>query len=115
MPWHATSCRASCRRGPGWGTASRSSGGKALVCRWLSLPSCWAWRAGASRPAITDVLMDAVYQRCINPVCAATVAVDDTSFVCPNCGGLLDVAYDWDRLPPPKSLRDFEARWAERH
>ena len=24
------------------------------------------------------------------------------------------MAYDWDRLPPPKSLRDFEAKWAER-
>ncbi|MCI0461342.1 MAG: threonine synthase [Gemmataceae bacterium] len=59
--------------------------------------------------------MDAVYQRCINPACSATVAVDDTSFVCPKCGGLLDVAYDWDRLPLPRSLRDFEARWAERH
>src|SRR5262245_13124086 len=59
--------------------------------------------------------MDAVYQRCINPACAATAAVDDTSFVCPRCGGLLDVAYDWNRLPPPRSLRDFEARWAGRH
>jgi threonine synthase len=58
--------------------------------------------------------MDAVFQRCIATACAATVAVDDTSFVCPRCGGLLDVAYDWDRLPPPKSLRAFEAKWAER-
>ena len=24
------------------------------------------------------------------------------------------MAYDWDRLPPPKSLRDFEAKWADR-
>ncbi len=58
--------------------------------------------------------MDAVYQRCINPACATTCAVDATSFVCPQCGGLLDVAYDWDRLPPPKSLREFEAKWADR-
>src|SRR5437870_7111026 len=58
--------------------------------------------------------MDAVFQRCIDPGCAATCAVDDTSFVCPRCGGLLDVAYDWNRLPPPKSLRDFEAKWADR-
>jgi len=27
---------------------------------------------------------------------------------------LLDVAYDWNRLPPPSSLKAFEARWAER-
>src|SRR5262245_37827888 len=58
--------------------------------------------------------MDAVFQRCINPACAATVAVDDTSFVCPRCGGLLDVAYDWDRVRPPRSLREFEAKWSDR-
>jgi threonine synthase len=58
--------------------------------------------------------MDTVYQRCINPLCGAVTALDDTSFVCPKCGGLLDVAYDWDRLQPPKSLRAFEAKWADR-
>jgi threonine synthase len=58
--------------------------------------------------------MDAVCQRCIDPACGGTRAVDDTSFVCPRCGGLLDVAYDWDRLPLPKTLRDFEAKWARR-
>ncbi len=57
---------------------------------------------------------DAVFQRCINPDCAATCAVDDTGFVCPRCGGLLDVAYDWDRLAPPTSLRAFEAKWSDR-
>src|SRR6202171_4954508 len=59
-------------------------------------------------------LMDTVYQRCINPLCAASAALEDTSFVCPKCGGLFDVAYDWNRLQPPKSLRDFEAKWADR-
>jgi threonine synthase len=58
--------------------------------------------------------MDAVFQRCINPACAATLSVDDTSFVCARCGNLLDVAYDWDRVQPPRSLREFEAKWAER-
>src|SRR5437879_1344971 len=60
-------------------------------------------------------MTDAVFQRCINPDCAATVSVDDTSFQCPRCAGLMDVAYDWDRLSPPQSLRDFEAKWAKRH
>src|SRR5439155_21916145 len=50
----------------------------------------------------------------LNPSCAAACALDDTSFVCPRCGGLLDVAYDWDRLSLPKSLRDFEGKWADR-
>src|SRR5262249_43481097 len=58
--------------------------------------------------------MDAVFQRCINPACAATLPVDDTRFVCARCGSLLDVAYDWDRLRPPRSLREFEAKWADR-
>src|SRR5262245_57582051 len=57
---------------------------------------------------------EAVYQRCIHPDCAATCAVDETAFVCPRCGGLLDVAYDWNRLSPPKSLTFFESKWAER-
>lgn len=57
---------------------------------------------------------DAVFQRCIHPTCGATASVEDTSFACPKCGGLLDVAYDWNRLPPPKSLSVFEAKWAER-
>lgn len=55
-----------------------------------------------------------VYQRCINPDCGAHSAVDDTSFVCPRCAGLMDVAYDWDRLRPPKALSEFEAKWADR-
>jgi threonine synthase len=59
-------------------------------------------------------MTDPVYQRCIHPACGGALAVDDASFQCPKCGGLLDVAYDWDRLPPPKSLRDFEAKWARR-
>lgn len=58
--------------------------------------------------------MDAVYQRCIHPACGGTHALDDTSFVCPRCGGLMDVAYDWERLPRPRSLRDFETKWASR-
>src|SRR5213595_3006645 len=58
--------------------------------------------------------MDAVFQRCIRPGCGATCAVDETAFVCSRCGGLLDVAYDWDRVRPPKSLREFESKWADR-
>jgi threonine synthase len=59
--------------------------------------------------------MDAVFQRCIHPDCGATRDVGETDFACPACGGLLDVAYDWARLPVPRSLRDFERKWAERH
>jgi threonine synthase len=60
-------------------------------------------------------MTDLVFQRCIRPDCAATASVDDTSFQCPRCGGLMDVVYDRERLPPPHSLRDFEAKWSQRH
>lgn len=59
-------------------------------------------------------MADAVFQRCIHPDCGGTQAAEDTSFVCPKCGGLLDVAYDWNRLQPPKTLSWFESKWAER-
>jgi threonine synthase len=59
-------------------------------------------------------MTDAVFQQCIDPGCAATLARDATAFRCPRCGNLLDVAYDWDRLQPPRSLRHFEAQWANR-
>ncbi|HEY1375974.1 MAG TPA: threonine synthase [Gemmataceae bacterium] len=59
-------------------------------------------------------MADAAFQRCIHPACAATLDLTATDFRCPRCGGLLDVAYDWDRLRPPKSLREFEAKWSQR-
>jgi threonine synthase len=59
-------------------------------------------------------MTDLAFQRCINPACAATFGLEETAFACTHCGGLLDVAYDWSRLQPPKSLRDFEVKWAER-
>jgi threonine synthase len=57
---------------------------------------------------------DAAFQRCIDPGCGGTASVEQTAFVCPKCGGLLDVAYDWDRVRPPRALREFEAKWADR-
>jgi threonine synthase len=60
-------------------------------------------------------MTESVFQRCIHPHCGATCGVDEIAFACPHCGGLVDVAYDWQRLRPPRSLRDFESKWAERH
>ncbi|MBI2807380.1 MAG: threonine synthase [Planctomycetes bacterium] len=57
---------------------------------------------------------DAVFQRCIHPHCDGAAAIEETAFACPKCGGLLDVAYDWNRLQPPRSLTYFENKWAER-
>jgi threonine synthase len=63
-------------------------------------------------PATTAT--DLAYQQCINPNCGATLAVGQVAFACPECGDLLDVVYDWDRLPVPGQLADFAAKWADR-
>lgn len=55
------------------------------------------------------------FQRCISPRCGATFDVGETLVACPRCGELLDVDYQWDRLPVPRSLREFEAAWAHRN
>jgi threonine synthase len=57
---------------------------------------------------------DTAYQRCINPVCGRTQEVGRAAFACPECGDLLDVVYDWDRLPVPASLAAFESKWSRR-
>jgi threonine synthase len=57
---------------------------------------------------------DHVFQSSISPECRATYSVDQTLTVCPESHDLLDVQYEWDRLPVPSSLREFEARWATR-
>jgi threonine synthase len=54
------------------------------------------------------------YQQCIHPHCSATFPVDETHFSCPRCGDLLDVVYDWGRLPVPGTLAEFGSRWADR-
>ena len=48
------------------------------------------------------------------PLCGATFAVEEVLNACPDCGSLLDVGYDWNRVAVPKSLKGFEARWSQR-
>jgi len=57
----------------------------------------------------------AVFQRCISPKCGQTYDVYQTLVACPACGDLLDIQYDWDRVKPPKKLRDIEDNWSKRH
>jgi threonine synthase len=54
------------------------------------------------------------FQRCIDPSCGATFGLNDALTACSKCGSLLDVDYEWDSMPLPRSLADFEARWASR-
>ncbi|MFM7846414.1 MAG: threonine synthase [Planctomycetota bacterium] len=60
-------------------------------------------------------LGDLAFQQCISPTCRATFGVEEVHVECPRCGDLLDVQYDWTRLPIPSRLSDFERRWSERH
>lgn len=53
-------------------------------------------------------------QKCIDPSCGATYSVGEVRVRCDACGSLLDVDYEWDKLPVPLSLREFEAKWSRR-
>ncbi|MDZ4818181.1 MAG: threonine synthase [Planctomycetota bacterium] len=59
-------------------------------------------------------LTDVAFQRCISPSCGATYSIGEVRTAC-DCGHLLDVLYDWDHLPVPKSLASFEQKWARRY
>jgi threonine synthase len=57
-------------------------------------------------------MKDVAHLACINPSCTATYAVNEVHVSCDKCGGLLDIRYEWDRLPLPRSLTFFEHRWS---
>ena len=59
-------------------------------------------------------LSDFAFQRCIRPACGTTCGAEEVRTACPKCGDLLDVAYDWDKTRPPKSLRYFDEMAARR-
>lgn len=51
---------------------------------------------------VAKIMTDSAFQQCLNADCRATFGVDQTLFACPDCGDLLDVSYDWERLPIPR-------------
>ena len=55
---------------------------------------------------------DPAFQQCINPSCAATFDVGQVLVACTRCGSLLDIRYDWAKLPMIKRLGFFEHRWS---
>jgi threonine synthase len=59
-------------------------------------------------------MREIAYQKCINPDCGATYAVDEILFSCKKCDSLLDVQYEWDRTPMPREMSFFEHRWGTR-
>jgi len=67
-----------------------------------------------SRTISTSQAVQSAFQTCLSADCGATVGVEDALTACPQCGSLLEMSYEWDRLPVPGSLREFEARWGNR-
>lgn len=57
---------------------------------------------------------DLAFQKCINLDCGATFDCGQTMFKCPQCGDLLDIIYDWDKIEVPAKLSDFARRWSSR-
>ena len=60
-------------------------------------------------------VLDAAYQQCINPDCAAQFDCGQSMFKCPKCGDLLDIRYNWDKIELPRKLSDLSKRWATRN
>jgi threonine synthase len=54
------------------------------------------------------------YQKCINPGCGAEFDCGESIFKCPQCGDLLDIQYNWDKVKVPDRLGAFGKRWAKR-
>lgn len=57
---------------------------------------------------------DVAFQSSIRPGRPQSYGIDEVLTACPESGDLLDVQYDWDRVPVPSSLREFESRWSNR-
>ncbi|MDA7950801.1 MAG: threonine synthase [Pirellulaceae bacterium] len=58
---------------------------------------------------------DFAFQQCIAPTCQATYSIDQALTSCPQCGALIDIRYEWDKLPLPKTLDDFKKQWQNRY
>ena len=55
---------------------------------------------------------DVAWQECVRPACGARYGLDQVLQRCERCGSLLDVAYDWERVPLPSRLSLFDQRRA---
>jgi len=59
-------------------------------------------------------MTETAFQMCINPDCRSRFDRGQVLFKCPNCGELLDIQYNWDKIAVPDKLSSFAARWANR-
>ena len=53
-------------------------------------------------------MKDIAFQRCISPACGKQYDLGEIRLQCQECGQLLDIAYDWDRLEVPQTLQAFD-------
>ncbi len=60
----------------------------------------------------TALREEIAFQRSISPTATEQYGVDEVHHASPEDGELLDVVYDWDRVPVPTSLKEFTARRA---
>ena len=58
---------------------------------------------------------EVAFQKCINPNCLSEFDCGQTLVKCPDCGELLDITYDWNKVEVPNKLSDFAKRWATRN
>ncbi|NQT01548.1 MAG: threonine synthase, partial [Planctomycetes bacterium] len=59
-------------------------------------------------------MSSAAFQKCINLGCGAQFDCGQAMFKCPQCGELLDILYNWDKIEIPGKLSEFAKRWASR-
>jgi len=57
----------------------------------------------------------AAFQKCISPDCAAEFDCGQSLFACRQCGELLDIQYNWDKIEVPGKLAKFGKRWSSRN
>lgn len=55
-------------------------------------------------------MQDVAFQRCIDPRCGRIFDAHQVLTACPDCGNLLDVDYNWERLTTVISLHYFDSR-----
>ncbi len=54
---------------------------------------------------MTPVSIDLALQRCIEPDCGARFGLNEQLYVCPHCGGLLEIENETNALPDAETLR----------
>lgn len=57
---------------------------------------------------------DTAYQQSIAPDASSQFGIQEVHHAAPDDGELLDIRYDWDRVPVPASMQEFTARRSSR-